>query len=55
VNPGIVTVSITAFGEESPYAGDPAFDLLLQVRSGMMTAQGGDSEPVLLTVAVRPA
>jgi crotonobetainyl-CoA:carnitine CoA-transferase CaiB-like acyl-CoA transferase len=52
VNPGIVTLSITAFGEESPYAGDPAFDPLLQARSGMMTAQGGDSEPVLLTVAV---
>ena len=52
VKPDIVTLSITAFGEDSPFAAEPAFDPLLQARSGMMTAQGGDSEPVLLTVPV---
>jgi crotonobetainyl-CoA:carnitine CoA-transferase CaiB-like acyl-CoA transferase len=48
----IISVSITGFGEDSPFAGEPAFDPLLQARSGMMAAQGGDDEPVLLTVAV---
>jgi crotonobetainyl-CoA:carnitine CoA-transferase CaiB-like acyl-CoA transferase len=52
VRPGIVTVSITGFGEDSPFAAEPAFDPILQARSGMMTAQGGDSEPVLNTVAI---
>ncbi len=52
VKPDIISLSITAFGEDSPFAGEPAFDPLLQARSGMMTAQGGDSEPVLLTVPV---
>ena len=52
VQPGIVSVSITGFGEDSPFAAEPAFDPILQARSGMMTAQGGDSEPVLNTVAV---
>jgi crotonobetainyl-CoA:carnitine CoA-transferase CaiB-like acyl-CoA transferase len=52
VHPGIVSVSITGFGEDSPFAGEAAFDPILQARSGMMTAQGGDSEPVLNTVAI---
>ena len=52
VHPGIVSVSITGFGEDSPFAAEPAFDPILQARSGMMTAQGGDSEPVLNTVPI---
>lgn len=49
VKEDIVSVSITGFGPSSP---EPAFDPLLQARSGMMTAQGGASEPVFMTVAV---
>jgi len=52
VKPDIVSVSITGFGEGGPFSALPAFDPLLQARSGMMIAQGGDSEPVLMTVAV---
>jgi crotonobetainyl-CoA:carnitine CoA-transferase CaiB-like acyl-CoA transferase len=52
VQPEIVSVSITGFGEDSPFAAEPAFDPILQARSGMMTAQGGESEPVLNTVAI---
>jgi crotonobetainyl-CoA:carnitine CoA-transferase CaiB-like acyl-CoA transferase len=52
VHPGVVSVSITGFGADSPFAAEPAFDPILQARSGMMTAQGGDSEPVLNTVAI---
>ena len=52
VNPRVVSVSITGFGEDTPFSAEPAFDPILQARSGMMTAQGGDSEPVLNTVAI---
>ena len=52
IKPDVISVSITGFGEDSPFAGEPAFDPLLQARSGMMAAQGGDDEPVVLTVAV---
>ena len=52
VNPQIISLSITGFGEGGPLAAQPGFDPILQGMSGMMTAQGGDSEPVFLTVAV---
>jgi crotonobetainyl-CoA:carnitine CoA-transferase CaiB-like acyl-CoA transferase len=52
VNPRVVSVSITGFGEDTPFSAEPAFDPILQARSGMMTAQGGNSEPVLNTVAI---
>ncbi len=52
VRPDIVSVSITGFGNYGPFSSEPAFDPLLQARSGMMTAQGGDSEPVFMTVAI---
>lgn len=52
VKPDIVTFSITGLGEQGPLAAKPAFDPVLQAMSGMMAAQGGDSEPVLFTIAV---
>jgi len=52
VNPDVITVSITGYGEGGPLSADPGFDPILQARSGMMTAQGGDDEPVLHTIAV---
>ncbi|GAA1852838.1 hypothetical protein GCM10009836_36140 [Pseudonocardia ailaonensis] len=52
VNPQIVSVSITGFGEGSPLASQPAFDPLLQALSGMMMAQGGDDEPVMGIVGI---
>jgi crotonobetainyl-CoA:carnitine CoA-transferase CaiB-like acyl-CoA transferase len=50
--PDIVTVSVTGFGDVGPLAGRPGFDPILQAMSGMMAAQGGDSDPVFLTMAV---
>jgi crotonobetainyl-CoA:carnitine CoA-transferase CaiB-like acyl-CoA transferase len=52
VRPDIIALSITAFGAAGPLAGEAGFDPLLQAMSGMMSAQGGDSEPVFLTSAV---
>lgn len=52
VRPGIVTLSITGYGEDGPLAREPGFDPILQALSGMMTAQGGGDEPVFHTIAV---
>lgn len=52
LNPALVALSITAFGVGGPMGGEAGFDPLLQAMSGVMAAQGGDSEPVLLTAAI---
>jgi crotonobetainyl-CoA:carnitine CoA-transferase CaiB-like acyl-CoA transferase len=52
VNPNVISASITGFGEGGPYGGDAGFDPVLQAMSGMMRAQGGDSDPVFFTVPV---
>jgi crotonobetainyl-CoA:carnitine CoA-transferase CaiB-like acyl-CoA transferase len=52
VNPNIVTMSVTGFGLQGELASKPGFDPVLQAMSGMMTAQGGDSDPVLFTIPV---
>ena len=44
VNPSLVCVSIT--GAEGALATLPGFDPIFQARSGFMTAQGGQGEPV---------
>ena len=52
VKPDIITVSVTGFGAVGPMAGRPGFDPILQAMSGMMAAQGSDSDPVFFTLAV---
>lgn len=52
VNPDAVALSNTGYGEGGPLSGDPGFDPILQARSGMMEAQGGDDEPVFHTIPV---
>jgi crotonobetainyl-CoA:carnitine CoA-transferase CaiB-like acyl-CoA transferase len=52
VNPGIVCFSLTGFGDRGPLRDKPGFDPILQAMSGMMAAQGGQSDPVFFTVAV---
>lgn len=52
VNSRIVTLSITGFGEGGPLSDGAGFDPVLQAMSGMMRAQGGDSDPVFFTVPV---
>lgn len=46
-NPNIVYCSITGFGRESPYAELPAWDLLIQAMSGIMSMQGTEDGPPL--------
>jgi crotonobetainyl-CoA:carnitine CoA-transferase CaiB-like acyl-CoA transferase len=50
-NPGIVVCSVRAWGA-GPLKDTPGFDPVLQARSGLMAAQGGDGEPVVLAVPV---
>jgi crotonobetainyl-CoA:carnitine CoA-transferase CaiB-like acyl-CoA transferase len=52
VNPNVISTSITGFGEGGPFGGNAGFDPVLQAMSGMMRAQGGDSDPVFFTVPV---
>jgi len=52
VKSDIITFSVTGFGEAGPLAVKPGFDPVLQAMSGMMTAQGGECDPVLLTIPV---
>ncbi len=52
VNPSIITLSVTGFGEGGPLGGEAGFDPVLQAMSGMMRAQGGDDDPVFFTVPV---
>lgn len=53
VKPSIITVSLSAYGEgDGPLTGRPGVDMVIQGMSGMMTAQGGDSDPVANTIAI---
>ncbi len=52
INPRIITCSVMGYGPTGPLAPDPGFDPILQARSGMMAAQGGDDEPVFHTIPV---
>ncbi|HVV31080.1 MAG TPA: CoA transferase, partial [Mycobacteriales bacterium] len=45
VNPALVRGTLTAWGEDNPLSDTPAFDPLLQARSGLLVAQGGDAAP----------
>ena len=49
---GVVTVSLSAYGEGGPLSQLPGVDMVLQAMSGMMTAQAGDDDPVANTIAI---
>lgn len=41
-NPSIVLCSISGFGQDGPYQGRPAFDMIVQALSGVMSLTGED-------------
>ena len=51
----LVLVKSPGYGFDKSRADQPAFDPLLQALGGMMSAQGGDGDPVFLTVPVHDA
>jgi crotonobetainyl-CoA:carnitine CoA-transferase CaiB-like acyl-CoA transferase len=55
IRPDAVLVKSPGYGRDESMTGVPAFDPLLQALGGIMTAQGGDDEPVFLTVPVHDA
>ncbi len=55
IRPDAVLVKSPGYGRDESMADVPAFDPLLQALGGIMAAQGGDDEPVFLTVPVHDA
>ncbi|UFU06192.1 CaiB/BaiF CoA transferase family protein [Ruania halotolerans] len=45
INPALVYVSISGYGEDGPYRDRPGQDLILQAMSGAMLSAGRDGEP----------
>jgi crotonobetainyl-CoA:carnitine CoA-transferase CaiB-like acyl-CoA transferase len=45
INPQLIYVSISGYGEDGPYKDRPGQDLLLQAMSGAMRSSGRDGEP----------
>ncbi len=45
VNPGIIYCSISGYGQEGPYSGDPAHDHQIQAMAGMMDINGQPDGP----------
>lgn len=45
INPQLIYATVTGFGSSGPDHDQPAFDPLLQARSGIMRAQGGHGHP----------
>ena len=55
VNPRLVYVSMSGFGEQGPYAHKPVYDPLIQALSGLTTIQaGGDDERPRLVRTIVP-
>jgi crotonobetainyl-CoA:carnitine CoA-transferase CaiB-like acyl-CoA transferase len=52
LKPDIISVSITGYGHDPAYSAEPAFDALMQAKSGMLVAQGGSAGPVLASVPI---
>jgi crotonobetainyl-CoA:carnitine CoA-transferase CaiB-like acyl-CoA transferase/uncharacterized OB-fold protein len=47
LNPRVISVTVTGYGEGSPEADSPAYDLLAQARSGIMSLTGEREGPPL--------
>ncbi|MER7926105.1 CoA transferase [Streptomyces sp. NPDC096057] len=52
LNPRLVYLSVTGFGQSGPYAGRPGYDGIFQAMSGMMSASGHPDEPMKVGVSM---
>ena len=53
IKPGLVTCSITGFGQDGPYANRPGYDFMIQAMGGLMSVTGAvDGEPMKTGVAL---
>jgi len=51
-NPGLITCSITGFGDEGPMAGRKAYDLLVQAEAGLCSITGGPQASARVGISV---
>jgi len=49
INPKIVYCSLTGYGQEGPYKDKPAFDMIIQAVSGVMSVTGEPGRPPVLS------
>mgnify|MGYP001174422517 CR=1 FL=1 len=49
INPKIIYASISGFGQTGPYKNFPAFDIIIQAMSGLMSITGNDEDPPIRT------
>ncbi|MFF0078902.1 CaiB/BaiF CoA transferase family protein [Streptomyces canus] len=52
LNPRLVYLSVTGFGQTGPYADRPGYDGIFQAMSGMMSASGHPEEPMKIGVSM---
>ena len=45
INPNLIYCSITGYGQAGPSSDEPAFDLMIQARSGLMSVTGEPNNP----------
>jgi formyl-CoA transferase len=51
-NPRLIACSISGYGEDGPFAGRKAYDLLVQAESGLSSVTGGPESPSRVGVSV---
>jgi crotonobetainyl-CoA:carnitine CoA-transferase CaiB-like acyl-CoA transferase len=51
-NPKLITVSISGYGEDGPFADRKAYDLLIQAESGLSAITGNEAGPARVGVSV---
>lgn len=51
-HPGLISCSISGYGEHGPMADRKAYDLLIQAESGLCSITGGPSEPARVGVSI---
>ena len=52
INPRLIYVSISGFGEEGPFVGRPAYDAVIQGVTGFMPVQGGEGGPAAIRCVI---
>jgi crotonobetainyl-CoA:carnitine CoA-transferase CaiB-like acyl-CoA transferase len=52
VNPRLVYLSITGFGQDGPYAARPGYDGIFQAMCGMMSVSGYPEEPMKVGISI---